>query len=75
MWTGLCVLADLSPAPAALGEFGHASLEVALFRWDEIPWEEIAFPSVHWALRDYRSLRHATAFAPRGNPDGASGDL
>lgn len=54
---------------------GLESLEVALFRWEEIPWDEIAFPSVHWALQDYRSLRHAAAFAPRGNPEGATGDL
>ena len=54
---------------------GEESLEVALFRWEEIPWDDIAFPSVHWALQDYRSLRHAAAFAPRGNPEGATGDL
>src|ERR1700684_2585635 len=29
---------------------GEESLEVRLFRPDEIPWGEIAFPSVHWAL-------------------------
>ena len=29
---------------------GPESLEVALFAWDEIPWAEISFPSVRWAL-------------------------
>jgi ADP-ribose pyrophosphatase YjhB (NUDIX family) len=28
---------------------GPESLDVALFEWDEIPWNEIAFPTVHWA--------------------------
>jgi hypothetical protein len=27
---------------------------VRLFEWDEIPWPELAFPSVTWALRHYR---------------------
>jgi ADP-ribose pyrophosphatase YjhB (NUDIX family) len=31
-------------------EAGSESLEVGLFTRDEIPWGEIAFPSVHWAL-------------------------
>jgi ADP-ribose pyrophosphatase YjhB (NUDIX family) len=29
---------------------GPESLEVRLFRWDEIPWSDIAFPSVRWSL-------------------------
>src|SRR5947199_3463839 len=29
---------------------GPESLEVALVGWDQIPWDEIAFPSVGWAL-------------------------
>jgi ADP-ribose pyrophosphatase YjhB (NUDIX family) len=29
---------------------GPESLEVRLFGWDEIPWEDLAFPSVRWAL-------------------------
>lgn len=34
---------------------GPESLEVQLFTWDEIPWDELAFESVGWALEDYRS--------------------
>ncbi|HTJ65052.1 MAG TPA: NUDIX hydrolase, partial [Alphaproteobacteria bacterium] len=34
---------------------GPESLEVELFDWDEIPWDELAFPSVKWALDEYRS--------------------
>ena len=33
---------------------GEESLDVDLFDWEHIPWEEIAFPSVRWALRHYR---------------------
>ena len=47
---------------------GPESLEVALFRWDEIPWDELAFPSVAWALGHWRESRGWEAFAPFGNP-------
>jgi ADP-ribose pyrophosphatase YjhB (NUDIX family) len=33
---------------------GEESLDVRLFSWEEIPWEEIAFSSVRWALRHHR---------------------
>eukprot|EP00435_Cladocopium_sp_Y103_P078112 s1_g1851.t1 len=35
---------------------GAESLDVGLFTWDEIPWDELAFPSVYWALTQYRSV-------------------
>jgi len=47
---------------------GLESLEVALFDWDDIPWDEIAFPSVHWALGHYREVEGLQHFAPRTNP-------
>jgi ADP-ribose pyrophosphatase YjhB (NUDIX family) len=47
---------------------GPESEEVALFRWDEIPWADIAFPTVHWALREHRERLGQTAFAPAINP-------
>lgn len=53
---------------------GPESLETVLFTWDEIPWDEIAFPSVHWALHHHREVRGQSGFAPRGNPPGATGD-
>ena len=34
---------------------GQESTDVALFAWDDIPWDELAFPSVAWALRQYRA--------------------
>jgi ADP-ribose pyrophosphatase YjhB (NUDIX family) len=53
-----------TPAFAA----GEESLEVGLFGWDDIPWSEIAFPSVHWALNAWRDLGDAPIGAPSGNP-------
>lgn len=38
-------------------EPGPESLEVRRFAWDEIPWDDIAFPSVRWALRAWREGR------------------
>jgi len=34
---------------------GPESLEVRVFAWEEIPWQEIAFPSVRWALKAWRN--------------------
>jgi len=47
---------------------GPESQEVALFGWDELPWDELAFPSVHWALKHFDEVRGQSAFAPRANP-------
>lgn len=47
---------------------GPESQEVALFAWDEIPWDEIAFPSVRWALRHWREGCDAGTFVTRTNP-------
>jgi len=49
---------------------GPESLEVGLFAWDEIPWKELAFPTVKWALDHYRETKDRTAFAPFSNPPG-----
>src|SRR5882672_11620268 len=50
---------------------GPESLEVALFAWDEIPWGEIAFPSVHWALHHEREAQASGDFTARINPPGS----
>jgi ADP-ribose pyrophosphatase YjhB (NUDIX family) len=47
---------------------GSESLEVALFGWDEIPWDEIAFPSVRWALHHDREARLTGDFSTRTAP-------
>ncbi len=49
---------------------GVESLDVRLFTWEEIPWDEIAFPSVHWALQAWRRAGDAPLGAPEGNPPG-----
>jgi ADP-ribose pyrophosphatase YjhB (NUDIX family) len=47
---------------------GPESLEVRLFRPDQIPWQEIAFPSVHWALNAWRETGSGLVGRPAGNP-------
>jgi hypothetical protein len=47
---------------------GAESLETALVRWDEVPWGEIAFPTVAWALRHAREAEGRAGFAPFTNP-------
>lgn len=54
---------------------GPETLELDLFGWDAIPWDLLAFPSVHWALRDYDAVRGQAIFAPRGNPPGEDGGV
>jgi ADP-ribose pyrophosphatase YjhB (NUDIX family) len=56
-------------------EAGPESQEVALFRWDAIPRDELAFPSVHWALDQFHEVHGQAAFPPRTNPPGATGHL
>lgn len=47
---------------------GPESLEVALYSWDEIPWGELAFPTVKLALNHYRQVEGQALFAPFTNP-------
>jgi ADP-ribose pyrophosphatase YjhB (NUDIX family) len=60
-----------SPEVAA----GPESLEVALFAWDDIPYETLAFPSVRWALDHYREVEAEEGFAVRTNPPGEDGNM
>lgn len=53
---------------------GPESLEVMLAGWDGIPWPDLAFPSVRWALDQYRSVERVEDFAPFANPPGEFGD-
>jgi len=54
----------LAPAYRA----GLESLEVALFAWDEIPWQQIAFPTVAWALDAWKAVGSGPLGAPALNP-------
>lgn len=47
---------------------GPESLDVQLFEWAEIPWPDIAFPTVGWALRHWKECEGLSAFPPYGNP-------
>lgn len=61
------VRADVSP--------GVESREVALFGPEALPWDELAFPTVHWALRHYLAVRGRDDFPPFSNPAGETADL
>ena len=62
---------DAGPAIAA----GIESEAVALLSWDDIPWHDLAFPSVHWALAHDREAESGAPPVPFGNPDGATGNM
>lgn len=50
-------------------EAGAESLEVRMFAWDDIPWDQLAFPTVRWALHAWRDLGDAPLGVPAGNPE------
>lgn len=54
---------------------GEESLEVELFEWDEIPWNDIAFPTVLWALNHDRLVEEGKSLAPFKNPEGGATEL
>lgn len=47
---------------------GSESLEVALFRWSEIPWNDLAYPTVRWSLEFAEEMKGRSGFAPRSIP-------
>ncbi len=47
---------------------GPESLEVTLFPWDHIPWDEVAFPSVRWALHAWHGAGPGPLGPPAANP-------
>ncbi|CUS57218.1 MutT/nudix family protein [hydrothermal vent metagenome] len=55
-------MSDISPGPE--------SEEVALFDWKDLPWANLAFPTVVWALTHFSSVRNRAAFVPFSNPPG-----
>jgi len=48
---------------------GDETSEVRLFRHDEIPWGELAFDSVEWALRRFPEVRDRDRFPPFRHPE------
>lgn len=61
----------ISPNVAA----GPESLEVGFFGFDEIPWDDLAFPSVHWALNQVREVWDQEVFPAFTNPAGETGRM
>jgi ADP-ribose pyrophosphatase YjhB (NUDIX family) len=53
---------------------GPESLEVALFDRADIPWSDLAFPSVRWALGHYRDGMGRQDYPVQANPTGEVGD-
>ena len=53
-----------APAFAA----GPESEAVGLFAWQDIPWADLAFPSVRWALTAWQAGHGAPLGAPASNP-------
>ncbi len=49
---------------------GIESLEVGLFDWQDIPWGELAFPTVVWSLNHFKEIDGEKQFAPFTNPPG-----
>lgn len=43
---------------------GIESQDVMLVGWDEIPWDDLAFPTVHWGLKHFEQTRELDAFPP-----------
>lgn len=56
------LVSDIAPGPE--------SLEVGLFDWKDIPWAELAFPTVVWALTHFAETRSRSDFGSFSNPPG-----
>lgn len=47
---------------------GEETMEATLMDESEIPWEDLAFPSVQWALTHYLESKHLDHFPPFAAP-------
>lgn len=47
---------------------GPESEAVGLYEWADIPWVDLAFPTVGWALRHFHETRDQQSFVPFSNP-------
>lgn len=50
-------------------EPGPESLEVRLFAWTDIPWDDLAFPSVQWSLEHFRDWQRTGDERTRSTPE------
>ena len=60
-YRGTLVSPDIAPGPE--------SEEVALMTWDEIPWQDLAFPAVYYAWQHWHETKDEAAFAPCSEPE------
>jgi ADP-ribose pyrophosphatase YjhB (NUDIX family) len=54
---GILAVVFLAQAGRTPPRVGDECLEVAWFRPEDIPWDELAFDTTHWALRDWVALK------------------
>ena len=47
---------------------GHETSDARLFAWDEIPWRDLAFESVPWALERFHEVRDVEVYTPFLHP-------
>lgn len=53
---------------------GEETLELDLYDWRDIPWDDLAFPSVKWALDHWREIADDEIWPPFSNPPGQDGN-
>ncbi len=53
---------------------GEETLELNLYDWKDIPWDDLAFPSVKWALDHWREIADDEIWPPFSNPPGQDGN-
>lgn len=61
---GILAVVFLARAGRTPPRVGDECLEVAWFRPDEIPWDDLAFDTTHWALRDWVTLKDRRRRSP-----------
>jgi ADP-ribose pyrophosphatase YjhB (NUDIX family) len=52
---------------------GEETAEVKLVRLEDVPWDDLAFPTVRWALKHFEATRGRDLFQPFTNPPGETG--
>jgi ADP-ribose pyrophosphatase YjhB (NUDIX family) len=48
---------------------GPESLDVQLFAWDDIPWDDLAFPNARWSLDHWRRMKGKPITDIQGVPE------
>jgi len=57
---GVLVVVFQGRQPRGRVRIGHEVLEARWFALEDIPWNELSFPTTHWALRDWLRARGDT---------------